>query len=144
MRKKDSHRQQSPLRGSSSFYGALSQQGLIDPIKPAYNQSRLDGQLKLTASAFNQLWISMLAVLVTVPTVTQNSLHPLSTSSINARHLMDFMVRGKITEAGTQTTHPDATTSEPSMPPPPSSPYFYLECPFCSNLPNLFWVRAGT
>jgi len=32
----------------------------------------------LTASAFNRLWISMLAVLVAVPTV----IHPLSTSSI--------------------------------------------------------------
>jgi len=32
---------------------ALSQRALLDPNKPAYNQSRLDGQLKLTASAFN-------------------------------------------------------------------------------------------
>jgi len=54
----------------------LSQQGLLNPIKPAYNQSQPDGQLKLTASAFNRLWIRMLAVLATVPTVTQNSLHP--------------------------------------------------------------------
>jgi len=36
---------------------------------------------------------------VTVPTVMQNSLHPLSTSSIIACHLLDFMVQGKITEA---------------------------------------------
>jgi len=49
---------------------------LLDPIKPAYKQSRPDGWTKLTASAFNRLWISMPAVLVTVPTVTQNSLHP--------------------------------------------------------------------
>ena len=48
---------------------ALSQQWLSDPVKPAYNQSRPDSRLRLTASAFNQLWISMLAVLVTVPTV---------------------------------------------------------------------------
>ena len=41
----------------------------------------------------------MPAVLVTVPTVTKNSLHPLSTSSIIARHRLDFMVQGKITEA---------------------------------------------
>ena len=39
-KKKDLHRQQ-------------GQQGLLDPIKPAYNQSRTDGRLKLTASAFN-------------------------------------------------------------------------------------------
>jgi len=32
---------------------ALSQQWLPDPVKPAYYQSRLDGRLKLTASAFN-------------------------------------------------------------------------------------------
>ena len=43
----------------------MSQRGLLDPVKPAYNQSRLNGQLILTASAFNRLWISMPAVLVT-------------------------------------------------------------------------------
>ena len=32
---------------------ALNQRGLLDPIKPACNQSRPDGWLKLTASAFN-------------------------------------------------------------------------------------------
>ena len=42
---------------------AFSQWGLLDPIKPAYNQSRPDGRFKLTASAFNRLWISMLAFL---------------------------------------------------------------------------------
>jgi len=71
---------------------ALSQQGWLNPIKPAYNQSRLDSLLKLTASSCNRLWINMLAVLVTVPTVMQNSLHPLSTSSIIARHLLDLIV----------------------------------------------------
>ena len=76
---------------------ALSQRGLLDPIKPAYNQSGLYGRLRLTASAFNWLWISMPAVPFTVPTVMQNSLHPLSTSSVIARHLLDFMVQGKIT-----------------------------------------------
>ena len=35
-------------------------------------KNRLDGQLRLTASAFNQLWISMSAVLITVPSVMQN------------------------------------------------------------------------
>jgi len=29
---------------------ALSQRGLLDPMKPAYNQSRPDDRLKLTAS----------------------------------------------------------------------------------------------
>jgi len=33
-KKKDSHSQQGPL-----LYSALSQRGLLDPIKPAYNQS---------------------------------------------------------------------------------------------------------
>ena len=36
---------------------AISQRGLSDPIKPAYNQSRPDVRLKLTASACNWLWI---------------------------------------------------------------------------------------
>jgi len=93
------------------FYG--------DSIKPAYNQCRLDGWLILTASAFNQLWTRMLAVLITEPTVTQNSLHLLSTSSITARHLLDFMEQGKTTGA-------DA------------------ECAFCCNLPNLSWLGTCT
>jgi len=36
----------------------------------------------------------MPAVLVTVATVMQNKLHPLSTDSITAHHLLDFMVQG--------------------------------------------------
>ena len=39
--------------GAYPLYGALSQRGLLDPIKPAYNQSWPDGWLKLTASVFN-------------------------------------------------------------------------------------------
>ena len=50
-----SHRQQGPLRGSSSPYRALSQRGSLNPIKLAYDQRRPDGRLKLTASAFNRL-----------------------------------------------------------------------------------------
>ena len=65
---------------------ALSQQGWSNPIKPAYNQRWPDGWFKLTASAFNRLSISTPTVLVAVPTVMQNSLHPLSTFSITARH----------------------------------------------------------
>jgi len=103
------------------FRSALCQRGLLDPIKPAYNWSLL----KLTASAFDQLWISMLAVLVTVPTVTQNSLRPLSPSSCIACHLLDFMVQGKITEADTSTIRLDATLSGLLVPLPPSSPHFY-------------------
>ena len=55
------------------LYSALSQRWLLDPIKPAYNQSWLDGWLKLTASTFRRQWISMLTVLVTELTVTQSS-----------------------------------------------------------------------
>ena len=33
----------------------MSQRGLLEPIKPAYDQRRPDGRLKLTASAFNRL-----------------------------------------------------------------------------------------
>jgi len=58
----------------------------------------------------------MPAVLVTVPTVTQNLLHPLSTSSITARHLLDLMVQGKITEAEALIIHLDATASGLSVP----------------------------
>jgi len=51
-------------------YGTMSQRGLLDPTEPAYNQSRPDGQLKLTVSAFNRLRISTLAVLVTEPNLS--------------------------------------------------------------------------
>jgi len=51
--------------GTHTPYGDLSQRGLLDTIKTAYNKSRLDGRLRLTASAFNLLWISMPEVLVT-------------------------------------------------------------------------------
>jgi len=97
----------------------LSQRGLLDPVKPAYNQSQPGGRLKLTASAFNRLWISMPAVLVTVPTVTQNLLHPLSTSSITPRHLVNLMLQRKITQADALTIRLDATPSGLSVPPLP-------------------------
>jgi len=114
---------------------ALSQRGLLDPIKPAYNQSGLYGRLRLTASAFNWLWISMPTVLVAVPTVMQNSLHPLSTSSIIARRLLDFMQQGKITEADAPTIRLDATPSWLSVPPPPSSPIFTWNAIFVTTVP---------
>jgi len=64
----------------------------------------------------------MPAVRVAVATALQNSLHPLSTSSITACHILDFMVQGKITEAEAPTIRMDATPSGLSVPPPPSSP----------------------
>jgi len=71
----------------------------------------------------------MLTILVEVPTATKNSLHPLSTSSIIARHLLDFMLQGKKTEADAPTIRLDATQFRLSVPPPPSSPHFYTGCP---------------
>jgi len=84
----------------------------------------------------------MLAVLVTVPTVTQKS-HLLSASSNIARHLLDFIVQEKITEADALTIHLDATPSRLLVPPTPSSPHFYTECPFCCNPPSLSWLGTG-
>ena len=97
-RNKDSHKQ-GLLRGSSSPLWCFEQARTVKTIKPAYNQKSADD--------VKQPWISMPAVLVTVPNVTQNSLHPLSTSSITARHLLNCMVQGKITEADTPTIHLD-------------------------------------
>ena len=73
---------------------ALSQLGLLNPIKPAYNQSQPDGRLRLTASTFNRLWISMLAVLLYCYTELTASF---ISFSIIARHLLDFVVQGKVT-----------------------------------------------
>jgi len=128
--------------GAHPLYGALSQRGLLDPIKPAYNQSRLDGRLKLTASAFNQLRISMQAVLVALPTVMQNLLHPTTTFSIIAHHLLDFMVQGKIIGRCTNNPfghHPIWIIDAPH---PLSSSHFYAECPFCHN-PFAFILAWG-
>jgi len=72
----------------------LSQRGLLNPIKPAYNQSQPDGRLRLTASTFNRLWISMLAVLLYCYTELTASF---ISFSIIARHLLDFVVQGKVT-----------------------------------------------
>ena len=77
----------------------------------------------------------MPAVLVTVPTVMQNSLHPLSTSSITARHLLDFIAQAKITEADAPTIRLDATQSGLSVPPPPSYPIFTSDALSAATLP---------
>ena len=127
--------------GAHPLYVALSQRGLLDPIEPAYNQSR---RLKLTASTFSRLWIIMLAVLVTVPTVSQNSLHPLSTSSITARHLLDFMVEGKITDSDALTICLDATRSGLSVPHLHLSPRFTPNALPVATLPVLSWLETGT
>jgi len=59
----------------------------------------------------------------------------LSTSSITAHHLVDFMVHGKITEADAPTICLDATPSGLSVPPHPVSLHFYAECSFATTLP---------
>ena len=78
----------------------------------------------------------MPAVLVTVPTVTQNLLHPLSTSSITTCHLLDFTEQGKLTEADASTIRLDAPTSGLSDHPP-----FLCQIPF---MPQPSWLGAGT
>jgi len=58
-----------------------------------------------------------------------NLLHPVSTSSTIARHLLQFTVQGKITETDAPTIRVDATPSGLLVSPPPSPPPFYAECP---------------
>jgi len=78
----------------------------------------------------------MSAVLVTVLTVTQNSLHPLSASgSIIACRFLDFMVQGKTVEADTQTICLDATHSGLSVPPPCHPHIFMLNALSATTLP---------
>jgi len=77
----------------------------------------------------------MPAVLVEVPPVMQNLLHPFSTSSITARHLLDFMMHGKITEADALIIHLDATPSGLSVPPPTSSSIFMPNAFSAATLP---------
>jgi len=76
------------------------------------------------------------AVLVAVPTVTQNSLRPLSASSITARHLLDFMVREKITEADAPTIRLGATPSGLSVPHLRHPPIFTPNAPLLGAILN--------
>ena len=86
--------------------------------------------------------------LVTVPTVMQNSLRPLSTSCIIACYLLYFMVQGKITEASWLTVHlhitrhPIWTVGAPLL----SFPPFLCQMPFLSQPSQFFlsWLGTGT
>jgi len=122
--------------------GMWDEKVCMRPIMPPYSQSRPDGRLKSTASAFNRLWISMPAVLVAAPTDMQNSLHHLLTSSISARHLLHFVVvednRGRRTD-NPSGRHPIRTINSPTS---IISPLIYVECPFCRNSPNLSLGQA--
>jgi len=77
----------------------------------------------------------MPAVLVTVPTVTQNSLHHLSNSSITAHHLLDFMAQGKLTKKDALTICLDATQSGLSMIPSLSPTIFTLNALSVTTFP---------
>jgi len=77
----------------------------------------------------------MPVVLVRVPIVMQNSLHPLSTSSTVAHHLLDFMVKGKITEVDLQIIRKDTTPSRLLMPPHLSHPPLYAERLSATTMP---------
>ena len=111
------------------------------PIMPPYSQSRPDGRLKSTASAFNRLWISMPAVLVAAPTDMQNSLHHLLTSSISARHLLHFVVvednRGRRTD-NPSGRHPIRTINAPTSIIPP---LFTSNALSAATLPIYPWDR---
>ena len=94
--------------------------------RPAYNPSQLDGWLKLTASTFNRLWISMPTVLVTVPTVMQNYCYAeLTASFINFLHhclpSSGFYGAGKDNRGRCTKIHPIYTISAPNLPHPPHS-----------------------
>ena len=111
---------------------------LLDPIKPAYNESRPDSWLKLIARTFKQLWISMLAVLVTVSTAYFiNFLHYCSPYSRFYGAWKDN--RGRHTDNPSGHYPIRTTGAHTSIIP----PFFYAKCPFCHNLPEfiLAWDR---
>ena len=136
-KKKNLHRQQRPLCGAHPLYGALSHQGLSDPIKPPYNQSRPDGRVKLLTSALNQLLISMPAVPVTVP--TGYSYTEFAAYFINFLHYCAPPSACYDAEKKQRQTHHNLY-ARLSVPPPPLSPHFYAKCTLCCNSPNLFWL----
>jgi len=81
----------------------------------------------------------MSAVLVTVPTVTQNSLHPLSTSSITGFYGAGKDNIGKCTDNPPE-RHPIGIIGAPTS----TIPHFYAEWLLCCNPPNLSWLWTGT
>ena len=97
------------MRKKGRRRSALSQQGLLDSVKPAYNQK--SAGWPGTSSVFNRLWISMLAFLCTSPTITQKSLF-----FYHLPPLLDFMVHWKVTEAESPTVQLDATPSKLLVP----------------------------
>ena len=72
-KKKISHRLMSVAGELIHFCGTLNLRGLLDPIKPAYDRRRPDVRRSQQPSHLTDQ-ISMPAVLVTGPNVTQNSL----------------------------------------------------------------------
>ena len=73
-----------------------------------------------------------------------NSLHPLSTSSIIACHLLDFMMHGKVKEAGESQSIRTPPHSDCWCPHLCYPPIFTLIFFFCHNPPNLSWLGPGT
>ena len=119
---------------------ALIQRGLLDQITSAYNQSRP----ALTASTFNQLWISMPTVLVAVPAAE------LSASCINFLHYClpsGFYGAGK-DNRGKRTSNLSGRHPIRGIPgclcPHLRHPPFFAECPFFHNPPKLSWLGTGT
>jgi len=78
----------------------------------------------------------MPADLVTVPTVTQNSLHPLSTSCITACRLYG----AEKDNSGRRTENPTWTSVAPTS----INPYFYAKHRFCRNSTNLSRLVTNT
>ena len=109
--------------GTHPLHGALSQRVLLDRIKPAYNPSRPDGRLRLTATTFNRLWISS-------QYTSTYCYAELAASFINFLHYCSpssgFYGAGK-DNRGRQT---DATPSRLLVRPLPSSPHFHTKCLF--------------
>jgi len=120
-------------RFAQTTRSAFRQRGLLDPIKPAYNHSRLDGQLKLTANTFIRLWISMPAVLVAVPELLCRTcciLYQLSPLLLTIFWIL------WCTDRWQRQMHRKSVW----MPPSPNywcphfyMPHFYAEWPFCCN-----------
>ena len=100
------------------------------------------GQLNgcVCVCAFNRLWISILAVLVAVPTVVQNSLYFLHYSLPSSGfYSTEKDNRCRCTE-NLSGCHIIRTIGAP----PPSSPNFYAKYPFCRNPANLSWLGTST
>ena len=131
-KKEDLHRQQGPLHGSSSPLRCFEPVRVVRPIQYAGSSSH-------STYCYAELAVSSASSGRNHRHYLRANYWRMSTSFTNARHLLHCMVQRTITEADAPTIHLNATRSELSVPPPPSSPIFMPNALSAAPPPVIEW-----